>query len=250
MKVSLHAAAIVELFSTFALCFVGISALHFADRTSAGLLVVAVSQGLALACIVTAAIPTSGGHANPAVTIGFLITGKIRATAAMVYVLAQLAGATLAAGVVYAMLGGGLTGARVVFNGTPQFDPQQFSTAAALVAEIVASLILVAAVWGSAADPRARGFGGFAIGLAYAAGVLAVGPISGAAMNPARAFGPTLFASFFDGLSLWHQHWVYWIGPVVGGSLAALVYHLFLWPRDRARNVDPDSMQVPPNQRP
>jgi len=249
MPVRISAAAIAEFFGTFALCFVGILAIHH-SKGGGGLLMVALAHGLVLAVAVSAALPTSGGHFNPAVTLGFLMTGKIRAGGAAIYILFQLLGATVASLMAYVLLGNNEAAAKAVLDGTPQFDPGQVTVATALLAEMIATGLLVFVIWGSAADPRARNVGGFAIGLVVAADILAIGPITGAAMNPARAFGPTLVASLLPGGSLWHQHWLYWVGPVVGGGIAAIVYHLFLWPRDPARKIDPDAMQVPPSQRP
>ncbi|MCS7032403.1 MAG: aquaporin [Phycisphaerae bacterium] len=248
MTVRLPAAAAAEFIGTFLLCFVGILAIHFAPsrpEAAVGLLAVALAHGIALSVAVTAAMPTSGGHINPAVTIGFLVTGKIKPISALVYVVAQLAGATAAALAVYVLLGADEESAAVVAKGTPKFDPSVFTPGMVLLAEIIATGLLVFAVWGSAADPRARNVGGFAVGLTVVADILAIGPISGGAMNPARVFGPALVAG-----GLWDQHWVYWVGPLVGGGIMAIFYHLVLWPRDAQRKIDPDSMQVPPSQRP
>ena len=103
------------------------------------------------------------------------------------------------------------------------------------------------AVWGTAADPRARNVGGFAIGLTVAADILAIGPITSASMNPARSFGPTLVAYRPE---LWQYHWIYWVGPLVGAGIAAITYHLVLWPRDTSRGVDPGATDVPKSLQP
>lgn len=249
MPVRLSSAAIAEFLGTFALCFVGILAIHHSGTTGGGgLLAVALAHGLILGCVVAAAMPTSGGHLNPAVTIGFFITGKIKPVAALVYIFFQLLGGVVAALAVYVLMSGNAEPLNVVAAGTPQYAGK-VSMPVALVAEMVATGLLVFAVWGSAADPRAKNVGGFAIGLTVAADILAIGPLTGAAMNPARAFGPTLVASMSEP-SLWPQQMVYWVGPIVGGSIVAVLYHLLLWPRDPQRKIDPDSMQVPPSQRP
>src|SRR5213078_3964408 len=106
----------------------------------------------------------------------------------------------------------------VVADGTPRLAAG-VNIWAALLAEIIATIFLVGAVWGTAADPRARNVGGFAIGLTVAADILAIGPITGASMNPARSFGPTLVASLQPGSHLWSTHWLYWIGPLAGATL-------------------------------
>jgi aquaporin TIP len=246
VPVRLGAALLAEFIGTFALTFVGMLAISHAGAGNVGLLVVALAHGLILSTMVTAAMPTSGGHFNPAVTFGFLITGKIKAPAAVSYIVIQLLGSTVAAMAVYALANGDMA---VVANGTPQFG-EGVRVSSAVLAEIIATGLLVIAVWGSAADPRARDVGGFAIGLTVAADILAIGPITGASMNPARSFGPTLVAGFSQYSGLWKTHWVYWVGPLVGAGIAALAYHLILWPRDTRRGIDPGAVDVPPTQRP
>jgi aquaporin Z len=250
MPVRLSAAALAEFAGTFALCLVGFLAIHHAPTGAGGLLTIALAQGLIYGCAITAAMPTSGGHLNPAVTLGFLMTGKIRPLAAVVYIAFQLIGATVASVLVYVLLGADEPAGHALRAATPQISLERIRPAMALVAEIVATGMLVGAVWGTAADPRARNVGGFGIGLTLAASILAVGPLTGAALNPARAFGPTLVASLSPGASLWTDHWIYWLGPIVGGGIVAILYHLWLWPRDPRRQIDPDAMQVPPSQRP
>jgi glycerol uptake facilitator-like aquaporin len=101
----------------------------------------------------------------------------------------------------------------------------EVSTTAAIGIEFVLTFFLVTAVWGTAADPRAPKIGGFGIGLAVLMGILMGGPLTGAAMNPARAFGPALAAGY------WEQHLVYWAGPLLGGAAAGLLYRNFAWPK-------------------
>jgi aquaporin TIP len=252
MPVRLGACLLAEFVGTFALCFVGILAIH----SGAGLLPVALAHGLILAIMVTAAMPTSGGHFNPAVTFGFLITGKIKPPAAMAYIVIQLLAGTIAALAVYAIFGGGEIGARIVQLGTPAMasDPNthvvNFSVWSGLLCEIIATFFLVFVVWGTAADPRARQVGGFAIGLTVAADILSIGPITGASMNPARSFGPTLIASLVPDSHMWSTHWIYWVGPLIGASIAALAYHLILWPRDTKTGYDAPADIVPRTQQP
>src|SRR5436190_18508015 len=187
MPVRLSAALVAEFVGTFALTFVGILAIHNAPadisnpNNHLGLLMVALAHGLTLAIMVTAAMPTSGGHLNPAVTFGFLVTGKIKPAAGIAYIVIQLLGGSMAALAVYVISGD----MKIVAQGTPM-PGAGVGAGAAVLAEIIATLFLVGVVWGSAADPRARSVGGFAIGLTIAIDILAVGPICGASMNPAR----------------------------------------------------------------
>lgn len=254
MQARLGAALVAEFVGSFALTFVGILAIHSANLlgadtpAAAKLVLIALAHGLVLAIMVSACMPTSGGHINPAITIGFLITGKIKPGAAIGYIVIQLIGGIVAALAVLAMFGPEL-GRQIVADGTPSLGKDMMGTPirpiVGLLAEIIATFFLGFAVWGTAADPRARNVGGFAIGLAIAFDILAVGPISGASMNPQRSFGPTLVA---DG-KLWANHWIYWVGPLLGACIAALVYHLILWPRDRESGVEAAAMDVPQTQR-
>jgi aquaporin Z len=255
MQVRLGPALVAEFIGSFALTFVGILAIHSANvmaaeaSAAAKLLVIALAQGLVLSVMVTACMPTSGGHINPAITVGFLITGKIKPSAGLAYIVIQLLGGVVAALAVLAIFGPE-TGAKVVRAGTPNLGEQIMGApvrpVVGLLAEIIATFFLAFAVWGTAADPRARNVGGFAIGLTVAFDILAIGPLTGASMNPQRSFGPTLVG--WDGL--WKNHWIYWVGPIVGASLAALLYHLTLWPRDREAGIEAPAMDVPPTQRP
>jgi MIP family channel proteins len=202
--------------------------------------------------MVCATMPTSGGHINPAVTVGFLFTGKIKPVAGIAYIVIQLLGGTVAALAVYKIFGGDAYAVKIVANGTPaRADKVNWGTA--LFCEIIATFFLVFVVWGSAADPRARNGGGFAIGLTIAADILAIGPITGGSMNPQRSFGPTLVASLIgqaNGTSMWTNHWIYWLGPIVGACGAAFLYQLALWPSDPKRGIDPGAVDVPATQRP
>jgi aquaporin TIP len=170
--------------------------------------------------------------------------------AAIGYIVIQLLGGIAAALAVYVIFGGGEVGAKIVYSGTPQIADQVLPRTA-LFCEIIATFFLMFVIWGTAADPRARNIGGFGIGLVVAADILAFGPITGASMNPQRSFGPTLIASLWSpGANLWSTHWVYWVGPIIGAAIAALVYQYALWPSDPARGIDPGAVDVPPTQRP
>jgi aquaporin TIP len=247
MPSRLGAALLAEFIGSFALTFVGIMAIHAATPGSAGLIAVAMAHGLVLAIMVTATAPSSGGHINPAITLGFLVTGKISPVAAVGYIIIQLLGGVVAALAVYAILGGDVKAARVVFDGTPNIAAG-ISPLTAFGCEVIATFFLAFVVWGTAADPRAAKLGGFAIGLTIAFDILAVGPLTGASMNPQRSFGPTLIGSLAENVpSLWANHWVYWAGPIVGACLAALLYNFVLWPR--TPRTEPPAADVPPKLR-
>jgi aquaporin TIP len=244
MKPSLLPALVAELVGTFALCFVGIMAIHWSGNpVGSGLVGVALAHGLILGLFITITAATSGGHLNPAVTIGLLFGGKIKAPDAFAYIVAQCLGGMLAGFVVVAILGssaapamvGGVevipeTAAQIVAQGTPQLN--HVTLFGGLLAEAVATFFLVSAVWGTAVDPRAPKIGGFGIGISLIASILAIGPITGAALNPARAFGPALAASLCGAQYPWGTMWLYWVGPILGGIVASLIYKGFFYPKE------------------
>jgi len=206
------APCIAEAVGTFALIFIGIGAIH----ANPGLLGVALAYGLTMAVFVSATMNVSGGHLNPAVTLGALVGGKIDLKNAIRYWVSQLIGATVAAFVCL-----GLFDHTTVITGTPQLGGGT-SPLGGIVIEAITTFFLVFVVYGTAIDARAPKIGGLAIGLTIALGVLFAGPLTGGAMNPARTFGPALAVSY------WNAHYVYWIGPLVGGAAAGWVYSRFL----------------------
>jgi aquaporin TIP len=224
----LTAVLVAEALGTFLFFFVGAGAVvlgaHSPDANG-GLVGVALAHGLVLAVLVSALGPISGGHFNPAVTFGVWITGRIDVARASMYVAAQLVGG-LAAGLAL----------RVVFPesswqpvalGTPAVDPG-ITVAGAIIIEAVLTVVLLVAVFGTAIDRRAPKLGGLAIGLAVAADVFMGGPLTGAAMNPARWFGPAVASGTFADWYVW------WIGPLLGAAVAALVYRYVLEDRGDA----------------
>lgn len=210
-----------EFIGTFTLIFIGVGAIHNAADPTAGvgLLGVALAHGLALAVMISATGGISGGHLNPAVTFGVLVGGKIKPLDALAYWVAQLAGG-VAAGLLLVGLFGA-DGREIVAKGTPDLG-QGTSPGTGIVIEMVLTFFLVFVVYGTAVDARAPKIGGLAIGLTVALDILFGGPLTGAAMNPARTFGPALASGH------WNNHLVYWIGPLAGGALAGLIYGRFL----------------------
>jgi len=116
---------------------------------------------------------------------------------------------------------GGARGVELVANGTPDLG-NGIGPAQGIVIEAILTFFLVFVVFGTAVDARAPKIGGLAIGLTVALDILAGGPFTGGAMNPARAFGPALAGVH------WNHHLVYWIGPLLGGALAGMIYGRFL----------------------
>jgi MIP family channel proteins len=206
---------LAELIGTFALVFFGAGAILQQNATGAvGITGIAVAHGMAILVGVYAFGHISGGHFNPAVTFGALVTRRIGFGGAISYWIAQLVGAVLGAYVLCAAYGGPTEahlGAPAVAAGV--------SPLMALSLEGLMAFMLVIVIAGTAIDPRApKGFAGLAIGLTLVGNILAGGTLTGASFNPARAFGPALVAGH------WQDQWLYWVGPMIGGAIAALLY--------------------------
>ena len=207
-----------EFVGTFALCFIGQGAIcvhQMSGSADSGLLAIAVAHGLALATMISAFGATSGGHLNPAVTMSFLVTGKQSVPSAVAYWISQLLGAVVASFLLRGFFPSSVWQATRL--GAAAVNPE-IGIASAVAIEFILTFFLVTAVWGTAVDERAPKIGGFGIGLTVTMGILMGGPLTGGAMNPARAFGPALAAGFFE------NHWVYWVGPLLGGAAAGLIY--------------------------
>lgn len=210
-----------EFVGIFALVFIGSASIMMAQHTNSAspILIAATAHGLILAIMVTATMRISG-HLNPAVTIGFLVTRRIEPLMAAIYICAQLLGAIAAAYALKATIPAELFAAT---RGGGQSISLDVSAVQAFFLEGIATFFLTFVVFGTAVDPNAPKVGGFAIGLTIAADILAIGPLTGASMNPARSMGPAVASGVFEGQV------VYWAGPIAGSIVAALLYDfLFL----------------------
>jgi MIP family channel proteins len=216
---------IAEFIGTFALVFVGGAAIMMAKQTesASALLQVALAHGLILSLMVTALMRISG-HFNPAVTLGFIAARRIDPMMAGVYIIAQLLGAVVAAYLLKMTFPAELFAAT---RGGGQFISLDVSAQQAWILEAIATFLLVFVVFGTAVDPKAPRVGGFAIGLTVTANILAIGPLTGASMNPARSFGPALVSGIFEG------QFIYWTAPIVGSIVAALLYDTLFIRRER-----------------
>jgi MIP family channel proteins len=218
-------ALLAEFLGTFFLCFAATAAVLGTTSSvggGGGIVAVALAPGLAVSVAVSAFFGVSGAHFNPAITAGALLTRRITTNAAVAYVVSQLAGATVAA-----------LACTWIFPATAVAEanlgiPQPASWASpgtVLGVEILLTFLLAIAIFGSAVDSRGPSLkiGALGIGLAVTVNILAAGPVTGASMNPARSFGPALIQGYWD----WHGF--YWVGPIAGAALGALVYqHLIL----------------------
>lgn len=211
------AKCLAEFIGTFTLVFIGSGSICASTlpETGLGLLGVALAHGLALGVMISAVGHISGGHINPAVTLGALVAGKIRPRLALAYVIAQCVGAIAGAAVLSLLVPKQIWAP--VNLGTPGLG-HGISPLAGMFLEFFLTFFLVFTVFGTAIDPRGPKLGGFAIGLAVTFGILLGGPFCGAALNPARALGPAVITGAFA-----HQ-WVWWVGPLLGGACAAWVY--------------------------
>jgi aquaporin TIP len=209
-----------EFVGTFALVFVGAGSIFVADT----LVGIALAHGLVIAVMASAVGHISGGHFNPAVTLGFLVTRRMAPALAVVYWAAQVLGAVLGALLLTLVLPNDLTDPAAL--GAPALGGG-VGAGAAFVIEAVLTFFLVWVVFATAADPRGTfaSIAGLAIGLTITLDILMAGPLTGAAMNPARAFGPELVQGE------WSDAWVWYLGPLLGGAVAALAYEvLYLRP--------------------
>jgi MIP family channel proteins len=213
-------AAVAEFVGTFFLCFAGIAAIlggTAAVGSNIGLVGIALAHGLALSVAVATFGGVSGAHFNPAVTVGMLATGRIPASNAALYVIAQLAGATAAALICRAVFPEAAVSQANL--GIP-LPATWATTATVLIVEFVLTFLLITAIFGAAVDTRGQAvkIGAFAIGLTVTFDILAGGPVTGASMNPARSFGPALVQGY------WDWHWAYWVAPIAGAVSGAVVY--------------------------
>ena len=210
---------VAEFLGTFALCFIGAGAICTNQWTggAVGLLGIAIAHGTVLAVMISALGHVSGGHFNPAVTTGLFVAKKIDLKQAGNYWAAQLFGAAAAGYILKAIVPPMVW--RAVHLGAPGLG---FGIGAgeAIVFEMILTIFLVLAVFGTAVDPKGswNAVAGFGIGTVLIFDILVAGPLTGAAMNPARAFGPALASGY------WDNHGIYWIGPLLGGVLAGFLY--------------------------
>jgi aquaporin TIP len=224
---SLFRRSLAEALGTFALVFIGTGAVitKYYPDANYGVLGVAVAHALVLSVMVTATMSISGGHLNPAVTLGLLSARRTTVQTAGAYILAQLVGAVLASLVIRVIYPVAVW--RAASLGTPTIAGS-ITLPQALMVEAVLTFFLVSAVFGTCVNPEAPKVGGFGVGLVLLFDIIMGGPLTGAAMNPARAFGPALVSG------QWVGHLVYWLGPIAGGVLAALFWEHLLLPKRTA----------------
>jgi len=230
MEVKATKKYLAEFFGTFVLVFIGCGSAVIAGG-QIGFLGISLAFGLAVLSMVYAIGPVSGCHINPAITISMLFAGKISAKDSMGYILAQILGAILGAGILF-VIAGGLEGYDIAKNGLGQngygvHSPNGYNMIAALIAEIVLTFIFLLVIFGSTSDAAPKGFAGLSIGISLAFIHMVGIPITGTSVNPARSIGPAIFAGG-EALS---QLWLFIIAPIIGGILAAIVWKYLIAPK-------------------
>jgi MIP family channel proteins len=225
VNIKLLRPAVAELVGTalFVLIGAGSVVVNAAHPGAVGGLGVAAAHGIALAVAVSAVMNISGGHLNPAVSIALWAARKLDAPTTGVYIAAQLMGGALGAALVKWVLP---RGAVAVTNAGLPLIAANVTRFQGYGIEALLTFFLMTAVLGTAVSRDAPKVAGFAIGLAVFAAGLVAGPLTGAVLNPARAFGPALVSLEF------HAQAVYWIGPILGATLAAVLWKAILLPRE------------------
>jgi len=192
-------------------------------QSSAALVEVALAHGLVLGVMVSALMRISG-HFNPAVTLGMLAARRIEGMMAAMYIVAQVLGAVIAG---YALKASFPEAIFVATRGGGQTVALDITGSQAFLLEAIATFFLVFVIFGTAVDLRGPKIGGMAIGFTVAADILAIGPLTGASMNPARSFGPAVASGVYEAQLL------YLTAPIVGGVIAALLYEYLFMQRGR-----------------
>lgn len=237
---------LAEFVGTFTLIFIGGGSILLAAANpgaNGGIVQFALAHGLAIAVMVSAIGHISGGHFNPAITIGAWVTARLGFRTASGYVLAQLSGASVAAlmlrasfpGSVWNRQGVDLATPAVVVGGAP------ISNGQAVLIEAILTFFLVWVVFATAVDPEGS-FGkiaGLAIGLTITMDILMGGGLTGAAMNPARHFGPALLSG------TWKAGWIWYVGPIAGGIVAASLYDWAFLTKREPKPEEPDEATGP-----
>lgn len=214
-----------EFVGTFAFVLVGAgsavaSQSQVGSDPFSGLLIAALANGLGLGVSVTATMAISGGVLNPAVAVGLLVCGKIDAREVVPYMVAEVLGAATAGSALVLSFPSAM--GKAAGWGAPSLAGS-ITVYQGAILETLMTFVLMFAVLGTAVDSRAPKVGGFGIGIAVVVDVLLGGALTGAAMNPARAMGPMIASGAFP--SYWY---IYWIAPLLGAALAAIVYRYLL----------------------
>jgi aquaporin Z len=217
-----------EFFGTFWLVLGGCGSAVLAaafPQVGIGLLGVSLAFGLTVLTMAYAIGHISGCHLNPAVSVGLFVAGRFPGKNLVAYIVAQVLGAIVAGGVLY-LIASGKAGfdasAGFASNGFAEHSPGGYSLAAALVCEVVMTMMFLLIILGSTDKRAPAGFAPIAIGLGLTLIHLISIPVTNTSVNPARSTGVAIFAG---GWAL-SQLWLFWIAPIVGGALGAVTYRV------------------------
>ncbi len=218
---------LAEMFGTFVLIFFGAGSAVINSFPSAqyGVFGIAVAHGVALAIAISATMAISGGHLNPAVTTGLLVIRKISPADAFAYIMAQLTGGLLGALAVKALVAPNV--GRVVGYGAPTLH-NTMTLGSGIALEAVLTFFLMSAVMGTVVSKSAPKIAGWGVGLTLIPAIIVGGPLTGGALNPARAFGPAVIAGNMTAQAVW------WVGPILGAIAAALLWKYVLLAKEDA----------------
>ena len=238
-----------EFFGTFWLTFGGCGSAVFAATYAAevsrgetgpfgttlgiGFLGVSLAFGLTVLTMAYAVGHISGGHFNPAVSFGLWAAKRFPASNLLPYIIAQVIGATVAAGLLFAIkLGAGPidvnVGNPLATNGFGAHSPGGYGLLACLIAEVLLTMFFLLIILGATDDRAPKGFAPIAIGMALTLIHLISIPITNTSVNPARSLGPALIVGFAGNLELMGQVWLFWVAPIVGAIAAGFIYNLLL----------------------
>jgi aquaporin Z len=213
---------IAELIGTMVLVLMGCGSAVIAGNFLGGTTGISFAFGLAVIAMAYTIGTISGCHINPAISISMLVAGKLGVKDTALYVVFQCIGGIIGAGILYSIAIGNPS-YNIATNGLGANMYSTYSLASVLIAEIVLTFIFVLVVHGSTSVNAPKGFAGLAIGLTLVLIHLVAIPIDGTSVNPARSLGPALFAG---GTAL-SQLWVFFVAPIIGGLLAAMVWKIF-----------------------
>ena len=217
-ETSMESKLLAEAIGVFALTFIGAGSIIMGGD----LLTVAIAHGVVLSIVVSATMNISGGHINPAVTVAFVVVKRMDSNTGLKYVIAQLVGGIIAGMALYLITDlSGYTFPALGGLGTPA-PGAGIGAAGVLVVE------LMFAIWGTAVDTRAPAIAGWGIGMMVCVDILMGGPLTGAAMNPARHLGTALFA----GKNYLADVWMYVIGPLAGALACSYLYEGYIMPQE------------------
>jgi len=216
---------LAEFIGTFVLVFMGCGSAVLAGKY-VGFVGISFAFGLSVLVMVYGIGGISGCHINPAISISMLVSGKMKLEDTVVYVIVQCMGAVIAAMVLYAVAlgnpGYSLTVNGLGQNGYDAASPGGFSMISGFIAEVILTFIFLLVIHGSTSERAPKGFAGISIGLSLVLIHLVGIPITGTSVNPARSLGPAVIVG---GTAL-SQLWLFWVAPILGGLLAALVWRL------------------------